>query len=259
MSPTNVFISRFVIIFLLPSSLSSFIILFAPHPPLRSSSPLILLPVPPPFSRVFYTIYFLKSFVQNWFYSIFFVALTKKAFLCLHARSLVEYRAVRHLHRQQQQQQRRQLYYDRLISPWWSVTQRSASKCLFIIEHIYDLQSSQVLFIYVYEKGDNDESVVASRLFRKHNVRGIRPMDGNLFTNFADVLHCHPVSKFLRPPSFGEPHTTDRPTERTRHPLTPLRICGIFCESSRVLSFSDVVFMKSVSVRLFWHHGRRFE
>jgi len=131
-------------------SLPSFIILFAHHPP-WSSCP------SSPFSRVFYTIYFLKSFVQNWFYSIFFVALTKKAFLCLHARSLVEYRAVRHLHRQQQQQPRRQLYYDRLISPWWSVTQRSASKCLFIIEHIYDLQSSQVLFIYVYEKGDNDE------------------------------------------------------------------------------------------------------
>lgn len=98
-------------------SFSSFIILLGPHPPLSSCPP-------SPFSsRVFYTIYFFKLFVQNCFYSIFFVALTKMAFLCLHARSLVEYRAVGQLHRQQQQQQRRRLYYNRLISPSWSVMQ----------------------------------------------------------------------------------------------------------------------------------------
>merc|ERR1711990_939768 len=85
---------------------------------------------------------------------------------------------------------------------------------------------------------------------------------------FESIMHAgsvqwmQPFHQFRRRPSLSSRFeifasaelwraACHRPTDRTRHPLTPLRICGIFCESSRVLSFSDVVFMKSVSVRLF--------
>jgi len=35
-------------------------------------------------------------------------------------------------------------------------------------------------------------------------------MDGSLPTTIVDVFYCYPLSKFSQPPSFGEPHTTDR-------------------------------------------------